>query len=77
MTTGYTNLTDGLASLDEMVAAAARRGYRYCAITDHAPLLAMQRMTRDKARCPWPCHTWPTSVTVPQSPSVAGFRPTR
>ena len=24
-------------------------GYRYCAITDHAPQLAMQRMTRDKA----------------------------
>ncbi len=45
----HTNLTDGLASLDEMVAAAASRGYRYCAITDHAPQLAMQRMTRDKA----------------------------
>ncbi len=45
----HTNLTDGLAGLDEMVAAASRRGYRYCAITDHAPQLAMQRMTRDKA----------------------------
>ncbi len=45
----HTNLTDGLASLDEMVAAAARHGYRYCAITDHASQLAMQRMTRDKA----------------------------
>ena len=45
----YTNLTDGLANLDDMVAAASRRGYRYCAITDHAPMLAMQRMTRDKA----------------------------
>ena len=45
----HTNLTDGLAGLDEMVAAAASRGYRYCAITDHAPQLAMQRMTRDKA----------------------------
>jgi len=45
----HTNLTDGLASLDEMVGAASRRGYRYCAITDHAPQLAMQRMTRDKA----------------------------
>ena len=33
----HTNLTDGLASLDDMVAAASRRGYRYCAITDHAP----------------------------------------
>ncbi|UXA05969.1 DNA polymerase/3'-5' exonuclease PolX [Mycobacterium sp. SMC-2] len=45
----HTDLTDGLAGLDEMVAAAASRGYRYCAITDHAPQLAMQRMTRDKA----------------------------
>ena len=45
----HTNLTDGLAGLDEMVGAASRRGYRYCAITDHAPQLAMQRMTRDKA----------------------------
>ena len=45
----HTNLTDGLASLDDMVAAASGRGYRYCAITDHAPQLAMQRMTRDKA----------------------------
>ncbi|HUO38294.1 MAG TPA: PHP domain-containing protein, partial [Mycobacterium sp.] len=45
----HTNLTDGLASPDDMVAAAARHGYRYCAVTDHAPLLAMQRMTRDKA----------------------------
>mgnify|MGYP005810062351 CR=1 FL=1 len=45
----HTNLTDGLASLDDMVAAAAAHGYRYCAITDHAPQLAMQRMTREKA----------------------------
>ncbi|HYB82368.1 MAG TPA: DNA polymerase/3'-5' exonuclease PolX, partial [Mycobacterium sp.] len=45
----HTNLTDGIAGLDEMVAAASRHGYRYCAITDHAPQLAMQRMTRDKA----------------------------
>lgn len=45
----HTDLTDGLAGLDEMVAAASGHGYRYCAITDHAPLLAMQRMTRDKA----------------------------
>jgi DNA polymerase (family 10) len=45
----HTNLTDGLAELDDMVAAASRHGYRYCAITDHAPMLAMQRMTRDKA----------------------------
>lgn len=45
----HTDLTDGLAGLDDMVAAAARHGYRYCAITDHAPMMAMQRMTRDKA----------------------------
>ncbi|MGB8386902.1 DNA polymerase/3'-5' exonuclease PolX [Mycobacterium sp.] len=45
----HTNLTDGLASLEDMVAAASRHGYRYCAITDHATQLAMQRMTRDKA----------------------------
>lgn len=46
---GHTDLTDGVASLEEMVAAAAARGYRYYAITDHAPLLTMQRMTREKA----------------------------
>ncbi|WP_067884807.1 DNA polymerase/3'-5' exonuclease PolX [Nocardia vaccinii] len=45
----HTDLTDGLASAADMVAAAAARGYRYCAITDHAPALAMQRMTRAKA----------------------------
>ncbi len=46
----HTNLTDGLASLEEMVAAAAARGYEYYAVTDHAPKLAMHRMTLDKAR---------------------------
>ena len=45
----HTNLTDGVARLEEMVAAAKARGYRYYAITDHAPLLYMQRMTADKA----------------------------
>jgi DNA polymerase (family X) len=45
----HTNRTDGLANLNDMVAAASGHGYRYCAITDHAPLLAMQRMTHDKA----------------------------
>ena len=45
----HTNLTDGLASLSEMVAAASRRGYRYYAVTDHAPLLAMDRMTTERA----------------------------
>lgn len=45
----HTDLTDGVSTLDEMVAEAARRGYRYYAITDHAPNLAMQRMTVEKA----------------------------
>jgi DNA polymerase (family X) len=44
----HTNLTDGVASLDDMVAAASERGYDYYAITDHAPNLVMQRMTDDK-----------------------------
>lgn len=44
----HTNLTDGVASLEEMVAAAQGRGYAYFAVTDHAPNLFMQRMTLDK-----------------------------
>jgi DNA polymerase (family X) len=44
----HTDLTDGIASLEDMVAAAARRGYEYYAITDHAPDLVMQRMTDEK-----------------------------
>src|SRR5580700_2490816 len=44
----HTDLTDGVASLEDMVAAAARRGYAYYAITDHAPNLVMQRMTDEK-----------------------------
>ncbi|MER6331737.1 DNA polymerase/3'-5' exonuclease PolX [Streptomyces sp. NPDC001034] len=44
----HTDLTDGLASLDAMVEAAARRGYAYYAVTDHAPDLYMQRMTDEK-----------------------------
>ncbi|AXK37852.1 DNA polymerase/3'-5' exonuclease PolX [Streptomyces armeniacus] len=44
----HTDLTDGLAPLEDMVAAAAERGLRYYAVTDHAPDLHMQRMTRDK-----------------------------
>ncbi|MCK7621676.1 DNA polymerase/3'-5' exonuclease PolX [Streptomyces sp. RS10V-4] len=44
----HTDLTDGLSSLADMVAAAADRGYRYYAVTDHAPNLAMQRMTDEK-----------------------------
>jgi DNA polymerase (family 10) len=44
----HTDLTDGLAPLEEMVAAAARRGYAYYAITDHGPDMAMQRMTGER-----------------------------
>ncbi|MFF3597006.1 DNA polymerase/3'-5' exonuclease PolX [Kitasatospora indigofera] len=44
----HTDLTDGLAPLEEMLAAAAARGYAYYAVTDHAPDLVMQRMTDEK-----------------------------
>ncbi|KOV54012.1 phosphoesterase [Streptomyces sp. AS58] len=44
----HTDLTDGLAPLEEMAAAAAERGYAYYAITDHAPNLFMQRMTDER-----------------------------
>jgi DNA polymerase (family X) len=44
----HTNLTDGQASLEDMVTAARERGYEYYAITDHAPNLVMQRMTDEK-----------------------------
>ncbi len=44
----HTNLTDGLAPIEQMVAAAAKLKYAYYAVTDHAPNLAMQRMTDAK-----------------------------
>ena len=44
----HTNLTDGVATLDEMVAKARALGHAYFAITDHAPNLFMQRMTLDR-----------------------------
>jgi DNA polymerase (family 10) len=45
----HTNLTDGTASLADMVAAARdSSGYEYYAVTDHAPDLVMQRMTDEK-----------------------------
>ena len=44
----HTNLTDGVSSLAEMVAAARARGLRYYAVTDHAKNLPMQRMTDEK-----------------------------
>lgn len=46
----HTDLTDGIATLEEMVTAAAARGYAYYAVTDHAPNLFMQRMTLEKMR---------------------------
>jgi len=44
----HTNLTDGLAPLEEMLEAASRMKYAYYAVTDHAPQLFMQRMTDEK-----------------------------
>ncbi|SNR84210.1 DNA polymerase/3'-5' exonuclease PolX [Actinomadura mexicana] len=44
----HTDLTDGVASLEDMAAAARDRGLEYYAITDHAPDLVMQRMTDEK-----------------------------
>jgi DNA polymerase (family 10) len=44
----HTNLTDGVASLEEMVETARARKLKYYAVTDHAELLYMQRMTKDK-----------------------------
>ena len=44
----HTNLTDGLASLEQMIATARERKYAYYAVTDHAPNLYMQRMTDEK-----------------------------
>jgi DNA polymerase (family X) len=44
----HTNLTDGLASLEDMIGRASELGYSYFAVTDHAPNLYMQRMTDQK-----------------------------
>lgn len=44
----HTDLTDGLATLERMLEAAAEHGYAYYAVTDHAPDLFMQRMTDEK-----------------------------
>src|SRR4029453_17235709 len=43
-----TNMTDGPASLEQMLASAAELKYAYYAVTDHAPNLFMQRMTDEK-----------------------------
>jgi DNA polymerase (family X) len=44
----HTDLTDGVAPLEEMIASARSRKLKYYAVTDHAELLYMQRMTREK-----------------------------
>jgi DNA polymerase (family 10) len=44
----HTNLTDGIASLADMLAAARSRGFEYYAVTDHAKNMPMQRMTDEK-----------------------------
>jgi DNA polymerase (family X) len=44
----HTNLTDGVSTLEEMLAAAQARGLKYYAVTDHAKNLPMQRMTDAK-----------------------------
>jgi DNA polymerase (family 10) len=44
----HTSLTDGVSSLEEMLAAARGRGYEYYAVTDHAKDMPMQRMTDAK-----------------------------
>jgi DNA polymerase (family 10) len=43
----HTNLTDGLMTLDEMIAAASKRGLQYYCVTDHAEGLPMMRVTGD------------------------------
>jgi DNA polymerase (family 10) len=43
----HTDMTDGVRPLEEMVAAAAARGYRYYAITDHAENLSMTGVGRE------------------------------
>ncbi|MBA3691304.1 MAG: DNA polymerase/3'-5' exonuclease PolX [Actinobacteria bacterium] len=44
----HTDLTDGVSPLQTMLDAAAAHRYAYYAVTDHAPDLAMQRMTDEK-----------------------------
>jgi DNA polymerase (family 10) len=44
----HTKLTDGLATIEQMLDAASEIGYVYYAVTDHAPNLFMQRMTDEK-----------------------------
>ena len=46
----HTDLTDGTAPIEDMLDAARAKGYAYYAITDHAPDLAMHRMTTAKMK---------------------------
>jgi DNA polymerase (family 10) len=47
----HTRLTDGSSTIDEMVAAAAERGYAYMAITDHSQALGITGgLTEDELR---------------------------
>ena len=43
----HTQYSDGKKSVAEMAAACSERKYRYMAITDHSPALAMTGMTRE------------------------------
>jgi DNA polymerase (family 10) len=50
----HTDVTDGRASLEEMVAAAKKRGYAYIAITDHSKRVTMARgLDGDRLRQHW------------------------
>lgn len=44
---GHTDLTDGMAPLEEMLEWAAKCGYAYYAVTDHAERLSMTGMKRE------------------------------
>lgn len=50
----HSTWSDGRATLDEMVAACAERGYEYMAITDHSKVLAMvEGLDAEKLRRQW------------------------
>ncbi len=50
----HTSATDGAATIEEMAAAARRRGLKYLAITDHSQRVAMARgLDPTRARSQW------------------------
>ena len=49
----HTDWSDGRATLDEMVAAARGRGYRYLAICDHASRLGAEGLERQAEEIAW------------------------